>query len=88
MVIITVFDRKQDKQDRKRQEIKDKRQEMGKMFDFLQDALTEIFEKVRGILKLPSKKVIVPNTPESYAVQDKQRKSAKPRQYSIKKKAK
>lgn len=43
---------------------------MGKMFDMLHEALTDVLEYERGNVKLHTKKVIVPDAPKKYTPQD------------------
>lgn len=43
---------------------------MGKMFDMLHEALTDVLEYERGNLKLHTKKVVIPDTPRNYTAED------------------
>jgi DNA-binding transcriptional regulator YiaG len=43
---------------------------MGKMFDMLHEALTDVLEYERGNVQLRTKKIIIPANPKNYTAQD------------------
>lgn len=43
---------------------------MSKMFDILDDALSEALEYVKGNVKLRAKEVFIPNSPKTYSASD------------------